>query len=157
MKTASENLLDVVKGKSILFLENDEDLSIDIEHVETFLKLNEIDYKALNGLSKLDFEVIVEAIKASQVIIFQTTWSPAIVGKLYQLIYGLKDTKHIIEVYIDKPHWYFKPDADHEVYIMRTNSHEFISMYEADPTPYWEFRKLHPTIPYWEFRNKFDK
>lgn len=157
MKTASENLLGVVKGKFILFLENDEDLSIDLEHIETFFKENKLDYKALNDLPNLDFEVIAEAIRASDVIIFQTTWMAAIVSKLKQFILALKDPKHIIEVYTDQPHWFYKPDTPHEVYIMRTNSHLFDPIFEGDPLPYWELHKLHPTIPIWKFKNKFDK
>lgn len=157
MKTASENLLGVIKGKSILFLENQADLSIDLEHIETFLKLNQLEYKALNDLPKLDFEVITEAIRASEVIIFQTTWTKEIVSRLHKFLLELKEPKHIIEVYIDKPHWFYKPDAVHEVYIMRTNSQEFMSMYENDPTPNWQFFKLHSTIPIWKFKNKFDK
>ena len=157
MKTASENLLGVVRGKFILFLENDADLSIDLEHIELFLKENKLDYKALNDLPNLDFEAIAEAIKASQVIIFQSTWTAAIVSKLNEFFIGLKDPKDIIEVYTDRPHWFYKPDTAHEVYIMRTNSYLFDPMFESDPLPYWELHKLHPSIPIWKFKNKFDK
>lgn len=157
MKTATENLLGVVKDKAILFLENDEDLSIDLEHVETFLKENKVDYKTLNGLPKLDFEVIAEAIKAADVIIFQSTWTTVIVSKLKDFITGLKDTKQVIEVYMDNPHWYYKPDTLHDVYILRTHSYLWDPMYEDDPLGYWQFHKLHSKIPIWKFKNKFDK
>lgn len=157
MKTASENLLGIVKGKFILFLENDEDLSIDLVHIETFLKENKLDYKALNDLTNLDFEVIAEAIKASDVIIFQSTWTAAIVSKINEFFFAMKEPKHIIEVYTDLPHWFYKPDTAHDVYIMRTNTYLFDPMFEEDPLPYWELHKLHPTIPIWKFKNKFDK
>lgn len=146
MKTASENLLGVVKGKFILFLENEEDLSIDLQHIGTFLTENKLDYKALNDLPNLDFEVIAEAIRASDVIIFQSTWVAAIVSKLHEFFTSLKDPKHIIEVYTDRPHWFYKPETAHEVYIMRTNSYLFDPMFEDDPLPYWELHKLHPSI-----------
>jgi|ERR1044072_528230 hypothetical protein len=157
MKTASENLLGIVRGKFILILENDADLSIDLEHIGLFLKENKLDYKALNDLPNLNFEAIAEAIKASQVIIFQSTWTAAIVSKLNEFFSGLKDPKHIIEVYTDRPHWFYKPDTTHEVYIMRTNSYLFDPMFEDNPLPYWELHKLHPSIPIWKFKNKFDK
>lgn len=142
MKTASEKLLGVINGKFILFLENDTDLTIDLKHIQTFIKENKLDYKALNDLPNLDFEVIAEAIRAADVIIFQPTWVPVIIGKLYQCLYSLKESKHIIEVYTNKPLWNTKPDADHEVYIMRTNSYLFDPMFEDDPLPYWTFHKL---------------
>lgn len=157
MKTATENLLGVVKDKAILFLENDEDLSIDLEHVETFLKENKVEYKALNSLRDLDFEAIAEAITASQVIIFQSTWTPVIVSKLKDFILSLKETKDIIEVFMDKPHWFYKPDTHHNVYILRTHSYLWDPMYEDDPLGYWQFHKLHEKIPIWKFKNKFDK
>lgn len=157
MKTPTENLLSVVKDKAILFLENDEDLSIDLEHVELFLKQSKVEYKTLNGLPKLDFEVIAEAIKAADVIIFQSTWTPAIVSKLNEFITGLSNTKDIIEVFMDKPHWFYKPDVHHDVYILRTHTYLWDPMYEDDPLGYWQFHKLHPTIPIWKFKNKFDK
>lgn len=157
MKTAGENLLGVISGKFILFLENSEDLSIDLEHIEIFLKQNKLDYKALNDLPNLDFEVIAEAIRTSDVIVFQTTWISTYIKRLHDYLFSLKEPKHLIEVYIDKPHWFYKPNTKHEVYIMRTNSHLFDPMFEEDPTPYWELHKLHPKVPIWKFKNKFDK
>lgn len=157
MKTAAENLLDVVTGKQVLFLENDDGLCLDLNHIETYLQVNKVDTIALCNLSEVSFDKILEAINNADVIIFQTTWVTEMSTKLSDYIYQLKDKKHIIEVYIDKPTWYYKPRRiPHDVYVMQANGWMFDPMYEDDPVGYWKFYKLRLHKPFWEYKNKFD-
>jgi hypothetical protein len=157
MKTASENFLNVVSGKQVLFLENNDGLCLDLEHIETFLKSHKVNCIALCDLRKVQFESILEAIKKADVIIFQTTWATEISTKLYDHVFKLKDKKHIIEVYIDRPTWYYKPrKISHDVYVMQANGWMFDPRYEDDPLAYWKFNKLRMHKPIWKYKNKFD-
>jgi hypothetical protein len=157
MKTASENFLSVVSGKQILFLESDDELCLDLEHIETFINANNINNTVLCDLGEVPFEKILEAINNADVIIFQTTWVTEISTKLSDYIFKLKDKKYVIEVYIDHPTWYYRPKkVPHEVYIMKANGWMFDPMYEDDPLPYWKFYKLRMHKPFWTYKNNFD-
>lgn len=156
MKTASQNLLSVIKGKKVLFLENDSELYDDLGNVETFLINNNVPYTAMCSLKDKPFSDILEAINKTDILIFQTQWVYDISKRLKEYVYSLKSKKIIIEVYIYDPTWFYKPKVVHDVYILKTNNILFDGRYETDPTPNWEFYKLRPKKPFWTYKNKFN-
>lgn len=146
MKTAKENLLDTLKDKRILFLENDTALYDELENIELFLKEHKLKYKCLFDLTSKRWSTIKKAIDAADVIIFQTQWVYPISKAVHTYIAKeLLTKKAIIECYLTNPTWYYIPLslAGHDVYIIR-------------PFEEWRFYKLSED-PYWDYKNKFDK
>lgn len=151
MKTSQENILSVLKDKSILFIENDMGLYNGLDKVEELLIENKIKYNCLFDVSSLPLEYVKKQIEWSNVIIFQTTWTYEVSKQIHDFIASIKnDNKIIIEHYVNEPSWYYKPDVAHDVYICRT------PLRDLDDIDDWEFYLLSEE-PYWDYENKFDK
>lgn len=152
MKTAKENLLNIVKEKKILFLEGDNGLYNGLDDLERFFKANKIKYKCIFNIQDVKLAKVIKAILATDIVIFQTTWTYQITRDLHKFVSDLKDKKVIIEHYIHEPSWFRKPDVVHDVYVLKT-----MEQFEEDHGRVWEFYKLHNTKGIWELKNKFDR
>lgn len=148
MKTVHDNIVDVLKDKSVLFLENDNGLYNGLDTLENILIENKIKYNCLFDLTSLSKEYIINQIHLYDAIVFQTTWTYDISKELYKFLESLKDEKIIIEHYINEPSWYYKPKVVHDVYICKIDDN-----FDED---WWSFYKLSDK-PYWDYKNKFDK
>ena len=149
MKTPTQNIVNTLTGKRVLFLENDNGLYNGLDKFESILKTNDIECKALFEVSELPMNVIVEHINEYDVIVFQTTWQTEYSKKLSDYIFALKTPKIIIEVPISDPTWYYKPkDIAHELYFYKPPFEWYI---EAET-----FIKLSDKA-YWDYENKFDQ
>lgn len=146
METAQQNLLSVLKGKNILFLERSDELPTYLQTIQDFLVDNGVENDILADVSNVSFEAIAASINKADVIIFQTQWDNEVVRKLYPYAKTMTAKKIFIECYISQPHWYFKPKVIHDVYIIK------IGMYDD----LWKFYKL-SSKPYWGYKNNFNK
>jgi hypothetical protein len=144
-ETVKQNLLQLLIGKKVLFLENDDGLYHGLDKLEKFLIKNKIEYSCLFDLSTFEFDYIVKKIFEHDVIVFQTQWVYKISHQLKEFAYGMQVKKIFIECYLGDPTWYHKPNVIHDVYILRS--------YESTD---WKFYKL-SAKPYWEYKNKFDR
>lgn len=156
MKNAEKNIISVVKNKQILFLENDNSLhdSVDVFHWK--LKKNGFKPTVFFEVGDAHWEDITNTIDAHDVIIFQTTWTYEISLKIKKHIESLTTPKIIIEVYINKPTWFKKPDTIHDVYIYKADHKG--TWFDPKKGIYSEyFHKLDTNIAYWDFKNNFDK
>ncbi len=154
MNTVKQNIVEVLQGKKVLFLENDCGLGNGLDQIEELFKEKGVNYKCLFELSTLSFEAILKAIKECDAIVFQTQWNREISGKLSEYFFASQDKKIIIECYISEPTWYYKPDAVHDVYIAHPPIRPFKSS-KVDESK-WKFFKLSEK-PYWDYENNFDK
>lgn len=149
MKSATENLFDVLVGRKILFLENDNGLYYGLNKLEDFLKEKNLKYKCIFEVGEQPWAKVKKAIDTSNVIIFQTQWVFPISKKISEYCFSLRQPKIFIEVPVGSdPTWYYKPDGiPHDVYFLR------IGVFKDDP---WQFYKL-SSKPYWDYENKFDQ
>ncbi len=151
MKTPSENIAASLKGKRMLFLENDISLGNGLQEFESILKSANIDYTILFDLSDKPIEEIVKAINEHDGIVFMTQWVYDVSNKLKEYMFSLDKKKIIVEAYINEPTWYYKPKTIHDVYIYTC------MVYFGKPQKETEkFYKL-SSKAYWDYKNKFDK
>lgn len=151
VKTPRENLLNVLQGKKVLFIENDHGLYNGLERLEDFLKENKIEYKCLFDVQKMPFENIVKAISENDAIVFQTQWVYEIARKLSQFLQDYKEKKIVIEVPVGAdPTWYYLPKGVvHDLYFLQLANKD--TWYQED-----KFLKI-TDKPYWDYENNFDK
>jgi len=150
-KNPQQNIANVLKGKKVLFLENDNGLYNGLEAFEAILKQNKIKYKCLFEVSEMPLEKIIKAIGSFDAIIFQTQWVYPVSKKLYEYMAALQEKKIVIECFINEPTWYYKPDVVHDVYIYAYQ--DLQELWEGNGH---KFYKLSETA-YWDYINKFDK
>lgn len=152
MKTAKQNIIKVLNGKRMLFLENSNELDNGLDRLELFIKANGIKYSTLFGISKKPLEDTIKQIQAHDGIIFQTQWVYQISRDIKEFMFGLKDKKIVIECCICDPSWYYKPEGiAHDLYMLKPTE-EWEENYGRE----WEFYKI-TDKPYWDYKNKFDK
>lgn len=150
IKTPEQNVVDTLKGKRVLFIENDNGLYNGLEVFEDILKRNGIEYTVIFDASEVPVDQIIDAIHSHDAIVFMTQWVYPVAKKLHGYISALKDKKIVVEVYLGEPTWYYKPDVVHDVYI-----YSCMSMDEFDKSNekfYMLSRKA-----YWDYKNKFNK
>lgn len=154
MKKPTENIIETLAEKKVLFLENSEGLYHGLDVFEELLIKHNIEYKCLFSVSEIHFDSIIAAIKECDAIVFQTTWTYDISRAITEHLVKSQDKKTVIECYISEPSWYYKPDAIHDVYICNPPRRSFKKdpVKEAD----WEFYKLSGSA-YWNYENEFDK
>jgi hypothetical protein len=148
--TPIQNIEKTLKGKRILFLENDISLNNGLDKFEQILKDAGIEYTILFNLSELPIQTITDAINSHDAIVFMTQWLYEISHTLFDYVKALKKKKIIIEVYISNPTWYYKSQhgSKHDVYIY--------SYSEWSRKRDHSFHKL-TNKPYWDYKNEFDK
>ncbi|HUS48525.1 MAG TPA: hypothetical protein VMZ91_00025 [Candidatus Paceibacterota bacterium] len=149
--TPSENILKTLKGKKVLFLENDTSLNDGLDCFEQRLIENEIEYKTLFNLEEVPFDDILKSISECDCIVFMTQWVYEASKKIKEYMFALKDKKIVIEVYICEPTWYYKPRSAHDVYI-----YSCYRPWKSDPIEDEKFYKLSQK-PYWDYKNKFNR
>jgi hypothetical protein len=155
MKTPEQNIVQTLKGKTVLFLENDLDFSDyggQTEFVE-ILKRNNIEFKALFNLSEdYTIEQIVSEILSHDCIVFMTQWVYDIAHKLRDFMFELKQPKIVIEIHVGKdPTWYYKPEGiAHDLYAYQC----LVNWGEADKETE-TFYKITDKA-YWDYENEFD-
>lgn len=153
MNTPEQNVVKTLKGKKVLFLENDNVLQNGLDEFERILKKEGIDYTVLFDLSNTPLETIVTAINECDVIVFQTTWVYEISNKLFDYVSSLPDKKIVVEVFINEPTWYYASQhgTHHDVYI-----YSCMTFYGDADKDTEKFYKL-TDKPYWDYVNKFDE
>jgi hypothetical protein len=153
IRTPTENVNNTLRGKRVLFLENDTRLDNGLEVLEGILKSAEIEYTILFNLSDLPLSDITKAINEYDTIVFMTQWIYDISKKLLAYVESLPEKKTIVEVFIDEPSWYYAKQhgTKHDVFVYSCQS------YWGDPDKDTEkFYKITDN-PYWDYKNKFDK
>lgn len=154
IKHPKENFVDLLKGKKVLFLENDNGLYHGLDQLEELIIANKIKHKVLFEVGDMPLENIIAAIKKCDVLIFQTQWVYKVSKEISAYMFASKDKKIVIECYLGDPTWYYKPKAVHDVYICKPPAR-----YDKDDVvneDHWKFFKLSQK-PYWEYKNKFNK
>lgn len=140
-------LLKLFKGRDVLFLENSISLHDAVGNAERWMIENKIKYNSIfsiGDLGKLEggVDYIMERIRESDIIVFETTWTYEISHILHEKIAAMKDKKTVVQVYIHEPTWWYKPKGvKHDVYV-------FSSCDEDMDT--WELHKLRLNKPIWE-------
>lgn len=152
IKTPTENIVYTLKGKKVLFLENDSELENGLDEFERILKDADIEYKVLFDLSDIPMEQIKKAINEADTIVFQTQWCYEISKVLFEYVKALPDKKVVVEVYIHEPTWYYRwqHDSKHDVYIYSCQVYWGKADKESE-----RFYKLTDKA-YWDYENKFD-
>lgn len=146
------NIFQTLRGKRVLFLENDNTLAHGLDEFERILQRAQIEYKVLFDLSSIPMEEIKKAIGECDVIVFQTRWVYDISMKLLDYMRSISDKKIVIECYIGEPTWYYKHNhgTHHELYIYKC------PVYWGEPDKKREcFYKI-TDKPYWDYENEFD-
>ena len=153
MNTPEQNVILTLKGKKVLFLENDNTLDNGLDVFEKILKDNLIDYKVLFEVSEIPIVDIGNEINNCDCIVFMTQWVYDISKKLLKYVELLKTQKIIVEVYISEPTWYYSSQHGtiHDVYIYSCNTYWGEAKKETE-----KFYKI-TDKPYWDYDNKFDK
>lgn len=152
IKSPSENVVDVLKGKTVLFLENGDSLENGLDEFERILQGAGIEYTILYGLSELPVHEITTAINTHDAIVFQTCWVYDISKKLLEYVRNMYSKRIVIECYINEPTWYYasQHESKHDVYIYSC------PVIFGEPDKEYEcFYKL-TEEPYWDYKNKFD-
>lgn len=141
--TPTENVINTLKGKRVLFLENSNTLDNGVDEFERILKGASIEYTVLFGLSETPFQKITEAINSHDAIVFQTTWVYEIANKLFQYVKSLPENKIVIECYINEPTWYYdnQHGSKHDVYIYSCDesNKQTETFYKLTNKPYWDY------------------
>lgn len=148
IKSPAQNVIDTLRGKKVLFLENDDTLANGLDEFERILKSAEIDYTILFDLSELPLQTITEAINSHDAIVFQTQWVYDISKTLLKYVRALRDKKIVVECYINEPTWYYKQQhgSKHDVYIYSCDVHwgeadkETETFYKLTNKPYWGYK-----------------
>lgn len=148
MKTPKENVIDTLKGKKVLFIENDNGLYDGVDDFENILKEANIEYKCIFEACEKPIDDIIADILAYDCIVFMTQWRTEVSFELKKFLFSLKESKIIVQVYIHEPTWFYKPDTAHEVYIY-TGPDDIFDDSES-------FYKLSDKA-YWDYENNFDK
>lgn len=153
IKSPSENVIDTLKGKKVLFLENDSELNNGLDEFERILKGADIEYTVLFELSELPLQTITEAINSYDAIVFQTQWVYDIAKKLFEYVKALPEKKIVIECYINEPTWYYKSQhgSKHDVFIYSCQVHWGEADKETET-----FYKL-TNKAYWDYKNGFNR
>lgn len=151
MKTPEQNIARTLKGKKVLFLENDYALYERLRVFENILKRNNVSYTTLFDLENVVLDEIKEQILLHDAIVFETTWATNVSKDLREYVTNLKDKKIIINVYINEPKLHYRiKGIPHDIYIFTSADDE------EDTWIATEFYKL-TNKPYWEYKNKFNK
>lgn len=154
MNTPEQNIVNTLKGKKVVILENDN--IIDDERLQEFVKIleaNGIEYEAICDLTTVanyDINDIIEPVMKADAIVFMTQWVYEISKTMREFIADIQK-KIIIEVYIGDPTWYYAKQhgTHHDVYIYTCRK------YWDSPKESESFYKLSDE-PYWSYKNKFD-
>jgi hypothetical protein len=157
MNTPEQNIINTLKGKRVLFVENDSDL--DDERLKEFARIldsAEIQYEILcdvQDLMKQDMNLLTEPILKADAIVFMTQWVYEVSRVLESFIAELPTKKTIVEVYVNEPSWYYASQhgTHHDVYIYTCSK-----FWSFDSKEFEKFYKL-TDEPYWNYANKFDK
>lgn len=154
MLTPEQNIVNTLRGKRVLFLENDNSFS-SVGGQKEFVSI--LDNNGIEHTDLFDFrykysmEEIAKIIGEHDALCFMTQWVSEESIKLRDYMFSLKDKKDVIEIHIAEPTWYYKPDVVHDVYIYRCTVHW------GEPDKDTErFYKLSDK-PYWDYKNNFDK
>ena len=150
IQTPRQNIIDTLKGKKVLFIENDNGLYNGLDAFEIILKNSKIKYKCLFEADQIPIEKIIKNILTHDAIVFQTRWVYPVSHKLRDYMFGLQEKKIVIECFIHEPSWYYKPDVVHDVYI-----YSYDKLDNDDGNSGHRFYKL-SDAPYWDYKNQFD-
>lgn len=151
INTPEQNIAKTLKGKKMLFLENDNGLHHGLDELENILKRNNIEYAVLFEIDKKPIEDIIKAINEHDGIIFMTQWVYEVSRKLKEYMFSLKEKKIVIETYISEPSFYYKPKSAHDVYIYKCPM-----IFSKPDKKHESFYKLSQK-PYWDYKNKFNR
>lgn len=152
MKSAKENLIKVLTGKKMLFLENDNGLSNDAGRLANFMDNSGLHYNTLFDLRNIPFYDIIAQIESADGIIFQTQWVYSISTQIKKFMFALQTPKIVIECCLADPSWYYIPkNIVHYLYILKA-----YEPWEEEGGREWEFYKI-TNKPYWDYKNKFNK
>lgn len=128
----------------ILFLENQNTLGdTAAENFRIWCVENKIRHNALYNISDINFDYLKSAIEWADIIVFETTGTYEIVGKLREFILSIKDRpKKIIECYIHEPKFKGLPkEAIHKMWVLNSYDDDMLN---------WQLSKLSKTKMYWE-------
>lgn len=146
MTQIERNIASVLKGKKVLFIENDNELGHGIDLFEDILKKVGVEYNILFQVDEVDKEKVFRLISEHDAIVYMTQWVYQVSRDIKDYMLWLRESKIVIEIYISEPTWYYQlEDVPHQMYIF--------CGYPPDSP---EFYKLSRT-PYWDYKNKFDK
>jgi hypothetical protein len=153
INTPEQNIVDTLKGKKILLLENDYSIPSYVKVFTNILDRNGIEFTSLTGLERFASDHILMTIKNHDAIVFSSQWITPLSVQLRDYIRRMKDKKIFVEIYIYEPTWYYKSQHNsvHDVFVFRTDT-----SYSEDKYKYVKFYKL-TNKPYWEYKNEFDK
>jgi hypothetical protein len=152
VKTAKENIIEVLGGKKMIFLENGGELDNGLDRLQEFMATNGLENTVLLYLQKLELDNIIQQINQHDGIIFQTQWVYKISKDLKEYMFSLKAKKIVVECCICDPTWYYKPEGiAHDLYIVKPSEE-----WEEKHGREWEFYEI-TDKPYWDYKNKFNK
>ena len=153
INTPTQNVINTLKGKKVLFLENSNELDDGVDAFERILKSANIEYKVLFELSEIPLHVITDEINNHDVIVFQTQWVYDISKKLFHYVKSLPEKKIVVEVYISEPTWYYKQQhgSKHDVYIYSCQVY-----WGEDDKETETFYRL-TNKAYWDYKNNFNR
>lgn len=150
-ENVTKGILDLCKGKEILFIENDFGLYNSVGNFELFCIENKLQYHTILDLERIPLESIMEQIKMHDIIVWESTYGSDISSKLQDLMHSKAiHSKKLIECYISDPHWYYLPEGiNHDLHILSSyggedglggmDEWEFYQLKE-DRKPIWEKR-----------------
>lgn len=155
MNTPEQNIIKTLKGKKVLFLENDNSLEHGLDEFERILKKANIEYKVLFDLSEKPLDEVKRAIDECDALVFQTRWVYEITKQLFTYVKGLTEKKIVVECYIKDPTWYYSSQhgTHHDVYIYTCFTHRGKAIDREHSEKFYKLSKK----AYWDYKNEFDK
>jgi len=131
----SKDLKKILGKREVLILENDSSLIDSILHFRDWMVENKIKHNTIYRIDELPLDYIKRNIEWYDTIAFMSTFTYPIVQTLVEYVCYLKEPKTIIECYVHKPGFAFKPKdgRHHDVYVLDSNSEECSE---------WELTKL---------------
>ncbi len=139
-----DDIIKVLSGKKIAFLENGDCLEDESESLALFMRNNNIEYECIFNIEAIGLEETLRKCRNIDVIVYQTTWVYTVsqdLKKAFMSINNPEFKKIFIEIYISTPTFIRKPKGViHDMYIL---------MNYDRPVEEWEFDKLKINQPYW--------
>lgn len=141
INTPKQNVVNVLSGKKVLFIENDSSLENGLEYLEMVIKDNDIEYKKIFKASLKPLATIIDNINEYDAIVFMTQWLTETSKILTEYVRSLQTKKTVIQVYINEPTWYYASQhgSIHDVYIYQNMDGKYENFYKLTDKAYWDY------------------
>jgi hypothetical protein len=118
----TKSLIELCKGKDVLFIENDFGLYNSVGNFEEFCIEHKIKYHTVLDAERINIESLIEQIQMHDIIVWESQYVSDVSHNLKSLIYTDKiHPKKLIECYINEPFLYYLPEeTKHSIFLLNS-------------------------------------